>query len=550
MADMTRVPGVPAQIRLVAGLRWRILRNGLRRKSNRLDLIGMIFAGIFAAFLIFGVSTGFFAGTRYFLTKGHASGIAFLFWAIFLCWQVFPVLVAGFGAAFEFRTLLRFPLSLRAFYLIGLAYGFADLSAVAGTCWMAAMLLATALARPLVLPLMNVLAALLLILNVTLERLLASWLERLFARRRTREIFLGLFVLAMISLQFVGPLLDRHGEAVRRFGSHFLVYLAPLPPSLAGRAISDSLQQEWTGVLASFAGLLAFAAAFSFLLWRRFSAQYRGEELSETFAPAQRPSKMTRQERSGADALGRLSPQVAAIVRKELRYLLRNGFALLSLQLPPVLVLVFSSPFAGSRPGPHRHALSPAVFFPAMMAYIVFILVTPAYNCFAFESRGIQTYFTAPLRFRHVFLAKNLVLALVLIFDLSLCIAVFAFSAGLPSLPQFIATLVAIVFAVAGQFAIANWSSLCFPRKLVFGQMRNQRQSGMAVLIAFGVQIVFAGVGAVILFAGRWTQDAWLPAEVFAMLSVAAVLGYFASLDSLSELAERKKEALIETLCR
>jgi zinc transporter ZupT len=106
------------------------------------------------------------------------------------------------------------------------------------------------------------------------------------------------------------------------------------------------------------------------------------------------------------------------------------------------------------------------------------------------------------------------------------------------------------LFAVAGQFAIANWSSLSFPRKLVFGQMRNQRQSGMAVLIAFGVQIVFAGVVAVILFAGRWTQDAWLPAEVFAMLSVAAVLGYFASLDSLSELAERKKEALIETLCR
>jgi hypothetical protein len=549
LADLIRVPGVAAQIRLVAGLRWRILRNGLRRKSNRLDLIGMIFAGIFAAFLIFGVSTGFFAGTRYVLTKDHASWIAFLFWAIFLCWQVFPVLVAGFGAAFEFRTLLRFPLSLRAFYLIGLAYGFAELSAVAGTCWIVAMLLSAALVRPSVLPLMTAIAGLFLLLNVTLERLLASWIERLFARRRTREVFLGLFVLAMICVQFVGPLLNRYGEALRRFASHLLIYLAPFPPSLAGRAISDFLQQDWAGVLGSFAGLLGFAAALSFLLWLRFSAQYRGEELSETSAPVpQRPR--ARQESSGAFVLDRLSPQAGAIVRKELCYLLRNGFALLSLLFPPVLVLLFSSPFAGSRREPFRHGLSPAMLFPAMMVYIVFILITPAYNCFAFESRGIQTYFTAPLRFRHVFLAKNLVLALVLIFDLSLCIAVFAFSAGLPSLPQFIATLVAIVFAVAGQFAIANWSSLCFPRKLVFGQMRNQRQSGMAVLIAFGVQIVFAGVGAVILFAGRWTQDAWLPAEVFAMLSVAAVLGYFASLDSLSELAERKKEALIETLCR
>jgi hypothetical protein len=98
--------------------------------------------------------------------------------------------------------------------------------------------------------------------------------------------------------------------------------------------------------------------------------------------------------------------------------------------------------------------------------------------------------------------------------------------------------------------SIANWSSLNFPRKLEFGQMRGQRQSGMAVLLAFGVQFVLGGISALILFTGRWTGNAWLPAEAFAVLAAAALGGYLASLNALSQLAEKKKETLIEALCR
>ena len=110
--------------------------------------------------------------------------------------------------------------------------------------------------------------------------------------------------------------------------------------------------------------------------------------------------------------------------------------------------------------------------------------------------------------------------------------------------------MAAIVFAVVGQLSIANWSSVAFPRKLEFGQMRGQRQSGMAVLMAFAAQIVFGGASAVVLFSGRWTGNRWVPAEAFTLLAAAAVGGYFASLDSLSRLAEEKKEGLIEALCR
>src|SRR3977135_1310366 len=121
MADVTRPVSIFEQIRLVAGLRWRILRNSLRKKSNRLDLIGLIFTGVFSGMFVLGLCFAFYMGAYFFLSKGRGSGIALLFWAIFLFWQVIPVFVAGFGANFEFRSLLRFPLSIGAFYVIGLA---------------------------------------------------------------------------------------------------------------------------------------------------------------------------------------------------------------------------------------------------------------------------------------------------------------------------------------------------------------------------------------------------------------------------------------------
>ena len=121
---------------------------------------------------------------------------------------------------------------------------------------------------------------------------------------------------------------------------------------------------------------------------------------------------------------------------------------------------------------------------------------------------------------------------------------------GLPSAPVFVSTLAAVAFAVAGQLTIANWSSLTFPKRMEFGKMRGNRQGGMAVLIAFGAQLVFGVICGLILFSGRWLGGPWLPAEAFGFLTVAAVGGYRASLGAMSRLAERNKETLLEALAK
>jgi hypothetical protein len=256
------------------------------------------------------------------------------------------------------------------------------------------------------------------------------------------------------------------------------------------------------------------------------------------------------------DGLSFLSPQVAEVVRKEFHYLLRNGFSFVLLIMPPMMILIFTLQGGNIvHTGGHTRnistlGMSRGAFFPAMMGYLVLALMAPAYNAFAYEARGIQTYFMSPLRFRDVFIGKNLMMIAVVGVEIILSTIVFGLRVGLPETPVFVATLVAVAFTVIGQLAIANWSSLTFPRKLNFGQMRGQRQSGMAVLVAFGAQIVFGGISALLFLSGRWTGNPWLPAEAFLFLFAAALAGYISSLDALTALAEEKKESLLEALCR
>jgi ABC-2 type transport system permease protein len=542
------MPGVLEQVKLVAGVRWHILRNGLRQKNNRWDLIGMIWAGILSGLVTLGFCFAFFAGTYEFLAKNETEWLALLYWGIFLWWQVFPIFLAGFGSNFEFGTLLRFPLSLRAFYLLGLGYGLSDFAALSSICWILSMLAGAASARASVVPAMLAVSVLFVILNVTIERLVGSWLEKLLAKRRTRELFMGLFVLSMVSLNFLNPAIRKWGHGARPRILEYIPYLNWLPGSLAGNAVAAAVSADQRGMFLGVAGLLAWVGVASAMLWRRFAAQYSGEEISDSPAPAIVKKREKRQAVS-EEGPGFLSPQVAAVVGKEFRYLKRNGFAFFTLILPPLMVLFFTMQFGRGSPL-KQHAIKPGLFFPGIMAYLVLILLSPAYNSFAFEGKGIQTYFMAPVRFRDVLLGKNLFLAGLVGIELSLSLALLTWRIGWPGTAMFAATVMAGIFAVIGQLAIANWSSLSFPKKMEIGRMKGQRNSGVAVWTAFGVQIVLGGICALVLLAGGWTGNSWLPAMAFSGLTAAAVGGYVSSLNGLNRLAETKKELLIETLCR
>ena len=550
MADIVAGPGLAEQNRTVAWLRWRILRNSLRNKSRRLDLIGLIFSGFFSLLFVIGVTLAFFFVTRYLFENHLESLFGLVFLALLVWWQAFPILLAGFAPQFPFRTLLRFPMNLSAFYLIGMAYGLADSAALAALVWMLAMLAATLVAQPSAALALLLVCGLFTVLNITMERLLGAWVEKLLAKRKSREVFFTIFVLAMVSLQFLNPLIQKCGHALVPMLRSWVPYLWLLPSSFAGDAVAQSAAHHWGMAFLKFAGLAMYVGIFTMLLAMRYSQLYSGEELSEGVAPARKEERTALTAQDARDTVSFVPPQVLAVLRKELLYLKRNTFLFFGLVFPPMMLLFFSVQFAGAHPTALKKGVSPDLFFPGMMAYLVLILIAPSYNCFAYEGRGIQTYFIAPARFREILIAKNLMTVSILLCELALCVALVGWRVGLPTTPVLFATMAAVVFSIVGQLTIANWASLSYPRKIEFGKMQGQRNSGMSVLILLGMQILFGGVGGVILFSGRWTGNPWLPAEIFAVLAAAAVGGYVSSLDSFTQLAEKKKEILIDALCR
>ncbi len=550
MADLSNSTGLADQIRLIAWLRWRVLRNSISNKNRRLDLIGLIFSGFFSLLFVIGVTFGFFFVTKSLFEKHLEPLFGLVFLALLMWWQSFPILLAGFAPQFPFRTLLRFPVNLSAFYLIGMAYGLADSAALAALVWMLAMLAATLVVQPFAAPVLLLACALFTVLNVTMERLLGAWVEKLLAKRKTREIFFTLFILAMVSLQFLNPFMQRYGRSLLPIVRSWVPYLWLLPSSFAGDSVAQFASHHWGAAVLKLGGLAVYTAIFTVLLWMRYIQLYSGEELSEGVAPARKEKRAALNEEDARDTVTFLPPQVLAVFRKELLYLKRNTFLFFGLIFPPMMLLFFSVQFAGPHPTAFKKGVPPDLFFPGMMAYLVLILIAPSYNCFAYEGRGIQTYFTAPARFREILMAKNLITVSIVLCEIVLCVSLVGWRVGLPTAPVMYATLAAIVFSTVGQLTIANWASLSYPRKIEFGKMQGQRNSGMSVLILLGMQILFGGVSTLVLFSGRWTGNLWLPAEVFAVLAAAALGGYFSSLEAFTQLAEKKKEILIDALCR
>ncbi len=446
----------------------------------------------------------FFAGTAYLLEEHQEQYFGLLFLALLVWWQLFPILLAGFSPQFAFRSMLRFPLSFSAFYIIGLAYGFADSAALAALVWMAMMVVATAVTHLAAAPLMLAVCVLFALFNVTMERLFGAWLEKLLATRRSREIFFTLFILSMISLNFLNPIMQKYSHVIVPIVRNSLPYLWLLPSSFAGDAIAKFDQQAWFAALLKLGGLGVYVLGLMALLMQRYRKLYSGEELSEGAAP-------TREKKSAASSFTKegtflelLPSQVLAVFRKEVLYLKRNTFLFFGLIIPPMMLLFFAVQFSGKHPTALKHGVSPDLFFPGMMAYVVLILIAPSYNCFAFEGRGIQTYFMCPATFRPVLLAKNLMTAVILLAEIALCVVLLGWRVGWPSLPVLCATLAALIFTVAGQLTLANYTSLSYPKRVQYGKMQGQRNSGMAVFILFAAQLGVSGGSAAILFSGRW----------------------------------------------
>ena len=568
MAEVTNKnasSGLGQQLWLVVGLRWRIFRNGLHAKSEKMHFIGAALLGLIFGVMVLGLSTGICFGSYQIASApwtlaspGQWIFLTAIFWGIFMFWQFVPVLASQTNPGFDGRNLLRFPLRYSAFLLMSIAYGVADPFAAAGILFHVAIGVGVSLARPDLLPWTAVALIVSVLMNLMFNRMLYAWVERILAKRRTREILTALFILGIISVQFISVILQRWQQPIKRFFENTAIVWKNLPPTEAGTAIAQAAVANNHAALNAIGVLALYAAAFAGLFAMRVHAQYTGEDLEESAAPTPRKRAAARPSipavaASAREVSGFVSAPVAAIFWKEARYLLRNSMQFMNLFLPLILIVFFS--FSMSKPArsgghPLSARFSADLIYPAAVAYVFLIIFqSMCPNNLAYEGRGVERLFLCPIKFRSVMLGKNLFHFSLLVIDTLLVLALIIILGHPPRLPVILATWAALPFAALVQFSIGNWLSLQYPRRFEFG-VRRQRPSGLTMMVSFSLFFATMGVLGATAAICLWLAGLWLLPVIYLALGAVAFLAYRATLDDASSRAIEQRETLLEQLTR
>ena len=187
--------GVRLQLTTIAELRWRMFVNGLRTRRGKMELASrVIVTSVFALGGLggFGLAIGM---SWFFVSDGRPEFLAIPLWAVFLFWQLFPVMATAFTNNPDSSELLRFPLTYRTYLLVRLAYGYFDPASALGSVGLLGVLIGVTVARPSLFPWTLLVLLIFALFNLVLMQMIFAWIERWLAQRRTREIFGVVFIL-------------------------------------------------------------------------------------------------------------------------------------------------------------------------------------------------------------------------------------------------------------------------------------------------------------------------------------------------------------------
>lgn len=554
MAGIDSLPGIRQQIALVARLRWNLFTNSLRTLKGRLEAVSVGFVWLMMSGLILGGGAAMGIGAFFLVTYGHQVWLAALLWLVFLYWQFSPLFAAAVGAQFDFTNLLRYPMRFSSFFTLSLAYGLFEPGAVGSIFWLLCVSVGVGLARPLLFLWALLVVLVFAAMNLLLARAVLTWIDRWLAQRRTREILGVLFILGMLSFQLIGPIMGhlqrQHIRAVPSWIPSLMTVAHVLPPGFAGDALIRMLDGQ---VISAAFGLLllgAYLLLFFWLLRMRLLAQFRGELISET--PAARPAKARGigKPASSSWQIPLVSGASGAVFEKDVRYALRSWLMIFNLLAPVILVAILGFTLGQQPKGISFIMKHSDYIFPVALAYTFLIQINWVFNSFAYDGAGIQFLILAPVRFREVFVGKNLFQGAVAFVD---AIAVWVAVAWLfqpPPLAIVAAALAALVFQMLVNFILGNISSVCFPRRMEFGSLRRKQQSGITAAVGLVGDAILIGVAGIVFFLTIATNHVAFATPIFLILAAGAAVAYHMSLKRLDKLALDHRETLTAELCR
>lgn len=551
-------PLARAQYAAVLVMRRRMLLNSLRTKAGKFELGARIFATGFFWSVCLGVGTGCGVLAAQITSDHQLIFLPALLWPVFLMWQVVPVMLSTAQESVDFNFLLRFPVNFRTYSLLYLFFGLFDPSSLLGGTCLLGIWAGVMVVRPELVIWITSALLLFALFNLLLTRLLFAWIERWLARRRTREI-LGIVILfVFLSFQLLNPALHSrsgHPPSINRpVLLHTLKIVqsaqALFPPGLAGDAVAMAAKGRYLAGSAFLGAVAFYAAVAGTLLALRLRAEYRGESLGEAPAPALTKRAVvhalspTEQTSLSPRRPGWLDGAIGAVLIKELQYLSRSGVMLFGLITPLVLVFTMGGQLRSDR------SVAIQFVFPIAIAYGFLPLTRQFCNSLGTEGAGIQLYFLSPTTFRSVMLAKNLLQTGLFCLELVLVatIAVFRFGAPPPSLA--IATCCWVLFALPANLAAGNVLSITLAYRMTLTRLSREQGSVGNGLLSLLIQLLIFVVGVAVYLPLSLIHHAILAGPVLLLLAAGSVLLWLRGLANVDRMANRRREALMQTLVR
>jgi len=558
------------QFSTITWLRWRIFVNSLRSKGAKGELVAKIFSYPLLALMVLGPSTGAGLASWYFVSQGMEPYLAIPLWIIVLLWQFIGVSTSATGPTFDLSTLTRFPIRYRDYLLMRLSFGLMDPPTLAGLCCLIAMSIGIGIAAPALFAWSAINLFVYAVCLVLFSRMIYAWTERWLAQRRTRELFTGIILVASLGFQFAGQAFGRfaqkmgsgHHTAVNPFLEKTAKGLVSvnwwLPPGLPAASI-DHLHAGLTSLaVAALLGLLAYTALFLLVLHLRLHAQYLGENLGEAPATARKKSTASRiksvasqTSSESSSSFSILSPAVAANLIKEVRYLLRSGPKLYVLIMPVFVVFLFSMRNTGMNYagfGPHGIE---GILFTYGCAYTQLLFVGMIYNSLGSDGAGTRFYFIAPLRFRDVMLAKNLLTFIIFSIEAILIYVATSFLSTPAPLALTAATIAWSLFTLFLNLSIGNVRSIVSPKAMDPAKVRSQNVSGLNSLISLAVVIVCVVLGSIMFYICQYLHASyWLATATFSGLAALTFAMYAIVMNRMDGIAASHAENLTATLSK
>lgn len=470
-------------VRRLAWLKWRLLRNGLRKDwQRRIGLPGSVAligwgAATVAALYLDRIS-GLEGSAR--LEFAHWSALA-----LFMFWVTLPVVIFPLDENLDPDQFSLTPISPRQL-VTGLAVsGLIAPSVVILVVTIGANVAAFRGVWPVAVIAGVLMAALMIVSGQMLTTLISAILHTRKGRDLAMLIVVAIGLFGFLSQQVVRENLRELGlqEAVLAHPLSDLAWL--LPPVAVQRVVTEAARGAWSGALLWAAAATGWILAIAWV-WHRLLAWL-------LVTPKESPPQSRRRGKAGL-AGGRTWGVRTVMARKELRFYLRDPRqrlvwtgAVIFLGLGAASVLVGSGGLSLFRDRDWLPLMAPVL--------VLFVGLPIALNMFGWERNAASFLFVLPARPRKLMVGKNLAVAAALAAETWAMAIILAILSDSWAVLRFLPGLT--VCSIACQLAVGNLTSVLTPLRLpregtdVFAQATEQ---GCLAIISQLVSFISIGL--------------------------------------------------------